>query len=142
MSLEEDSHDGLTFLLVLDLIVSVVWVGIAFTLLGLQTSDYDAYRSIHASYVSHAMATLRLIYICCAPSRRSRGHRWKYTVSVFTVALVFDIINVIMTHMYTPQTVFWAWTVDVTISYAFVALSATMVLYGFIELRKASSLLK
>ncbi len=119
---------GLFLLLVLDLTLFVAWVALNATLLFMLDASLEPYRTVHATYAVHSMATLRLIYVC---SSETMHKRWPHTMAVFALAFIYDAFNVISTHLYTPQTVLWAWACDVALAYSFVTMSAFMlVLFG------------
>jgi hypothetical protein len=131
---------GLSLLLGLDLLTFATWAIVNIVFLLLRSATLNEYRSIHATYVVHAMATLRLIYVCTSSTLRSRGHRWAHTMAVFVFAAVFDAFNVADTHVDLTQTVFWAWTVDLVIAYSFLTTSLLMVVYGATELNTDAQL--
>lgn len=125
---------GLLLLLLLDLSLFILWVFLNGTLLFMVDASLEPYRTVHATYVVHTMATLRLIYVCSSKTLHGRAHRWPYTMAVFGLAFIYDAFNVLSTHLYTPQTVLWAWACDMALAYSFVTMSALMLLYGMAEL--------
>lgn len=125
---------GLLLLLVLDLSLFLLWVALNGTLLFMVDASLEPYRTVHATYAVHTMATLRLIYVCSSTTLHGRARRWPFTMAVFALAFIYDAFNVLNTHLYTPQAVLWAWACDMVLAYLFVTMSALLLLYGMSEL--------
>ncbi len=121
----------LTALLVFDLGVFFAWAVLYVVLIGFANNDsaYLFYLNVHANYVSHAMATMRLIHMHATRRTHRRPEPWTYLMAVVSFALVLDVFNLIDTVLFTVKTSAWAWALGVALAALFVTSSTFMVVY-------------
>jgi hypothetical protein len=114
----------LGYLIVYDVSVYLVWAVLYVVFAALEPSNalYAVYTRVHANYVTHLFATIRMLTIW--ERNYARSTLMPYTTRLILVlAVVFDAFNVVSTHRALSRAVEWAWIMELVLAYAFLVAS-------------------
>jgi hypothetical protein len=110
--------------IVVDLAVYLAWAVLYVIFASMEPTNvlYAIYTRIHASYVTHSFATIRMLTIW--ERNYASSTLMPYTTGlILTFALVLDTFNVVHTHQTLPHTIEWAWVAELVLAYGFLGAS-------------------